>query len=103
LLDFDYSGAENKRTYPQGFNLLISDGERHPEVKEGELLHRDHDVFALKWMLKQYIPMSIDSLQWSAWVDELDEGWEKAIELIEKIEKIGNVLLESTSANLSNR
>jgi hypothetical protein len=47
FIDFDFYGEENISTYPNGFNLEISDGKRHINVKAGNHLEKIHDYFSL--------------------------------------------------------
>jgi len=56
IIDFDYSGVNNRKTYPTRFNLDITDGRRHSSVGGEKVLKLEHDVFSLQWMCKQYHP-----------------------------------------------
>jgi hypothetical protein len=47
FIDFDFCGKENISTYPDGFNLEISDGKRHINAKAGNHLEKIHDCFSL--------------------------------------------------------
>ena len=46
LIDFDFAGKENVRTYPSRFNHYISTGFRHPDAKSGKPLLRIHDLYS---------------------------------------------------------
>lgn len=53
LIDFDYSGPSTK-CYPDGFNLRIPDGARHPEVLDGVRLAKEHDWFSFAAILRLF-------------------------------------------------
>jgi len=46
IIDFDYSGVNNRKTYPTRFNLDITDGRRHSSVGGEKVLKLEHDVFS---------------------------------------------------------
>lgn len=54
FIDFDYSGKENEHTYPQNWNIFISDGQRHKDVKSGGVLRKQHDLHALLYILQLF-------------------------------------------------
>lgn len=54
LIDFDYSGTEDKQLYPIGWNESIDDGERHPEARGCNALKKSHDIFALLAICRLY-------------------------------------------------
>eukprot|EP01028_Stygiella_incarcerata_P002738 TRINITY_DN151_c5_g1_i2.p1 TRINITY_DN151_c5_g1~~TRINITY_DN151_c5_g1_i2.p1 ORF type:complete len:620 (-),score=155.75 TRINITY_DN151_c5_g1_i2:1801-3609(-) len=45
LLDFDFSGKENEKVYPSGWNKDLQ--ERHRSSRQGALLHPSHDRYSL--------------------------------------------------------
>jgi len=72
IIDFDYSGREGEKAYPEGFNLNIVDGLRHTDVQPKKLLNREHDIAAVQWMWAQYRPKKVELRDmWSSCLDEL--------------------------------
>jgi hypothetical protein len=54
LIDFDFSGAHENKTYPSRFNLEIGDGSRHANARSGFCLKYEHDVHSVFWIIEKY-------------------------------------------------
>ena len=54
LIDFDFSGIHENKTYPSRFNLDIGDGSRHADARSGCYLKYEHDVHSVFWIIEKY-------------------------------------------------
>ena len=74
IIDWDLAQEEDKGKYPDGFNISIADGERHPDAYAGQLMKKAHDWFALAAVMRLMPP-----------VDESKRGtWKKITTAVEK-------------------
>jgi tRNA A-37 threonylcarbamoyl transferase component Bud32 len=106
IIDFDYSGIEGEKRYPERFNVDITDGFRHPDAQPMELLRCAHDLAAIQWMMRQYQPKDeqlksvwsscleslIDNDEVSAIIADLDND---SLAELELVAKTGDVAMES--------
>ena len=86
IIDFDYSGIEGEKCYPERFNVDITDGFRHAGARPCELLRHSHDIAAIHWFMEQYKPKD-EQLQsvWSLCLEDLN-----ANDLPTAIERLGD-------------
>ena len=54
LIDFDFSGIHENKTYPSRFNLDIGDGSRHADARSGCYLKYEHDAHSAFWIIEKY-------------------------------------------------
>jgi serine/threonine protein kinase len=55
IIDFDFSGEAGVKSYPEGYNREIEDGERHPDATGGKVLQPEHDVFSCLYLCRLYL------------------------------------------------
>ena len=87
IIDFDYSGVADEQIYPMNYNREITDGSRHGDANETELLRYEHDVFAVQWMCAQFRPKKKNLRElWSKCVDDLMSNLQDVIQRLEQME-----------------
>lgn len=97
IIDYDYSGLADEKTYPPQFNTEIKHGYRHPGAVPGELLRVEHDIAAVAWMCAQYQPKRNDlKAEWLSCVADLEEGLSSVIDRLSPHEQEE---IEETSAS----
>lgn len=100
IIDFDFSGDSSKKVYPRGFNLLLDDGFRHSEVREGGFIQAHHDTAAAVWMCSQYCPEEISMpellQQWAAAFDDKNDD----LDLQSVVETLGRPEFSKVSLKL---
>lgn len=77
LIDFDLSGPENIKKYPNGFAKDIVDGKRHDDAIPKNVLKKEHDYFSLVYLFKSNITVvKIEKKMkyWNRLCDFLDDG-----------------------------
>ena len=57
IIDWDLAQEEDKGKYPDGFNVSIPDGERHPDAYPGQSMKKAHDWFALAAVMRLMPPV----------------------------------------------
>jgi hypothetical protein len=73
IIDFDYSGVENESRYSSRFNTNIPDGCRHETAIADAPLKKEHDIFAIQWICKQFTPKN----------EELKDVWNEYVNMME--------------------
>jgi serine/threonine protein kinase len=54
LIDFDFGGLAGTVTYPEGYQRLLDDGRRIPDMKDSGAIQKWHDVYALVKLLLEF-------------------------------------------------
>jgi hypothetical protein len=97
LIDYDYSGKNNVRQYPQGYWTTLPDTKRHDQARGGALLHKEHNCFSLGAVMSMY---SCHDPLWSELCEKLQTGHVDVNTLLKELTAIGQASLQWTGPKL---
>jgi hypothetical protein len=89
LIDFDYSGKDAVKQYPDGFWTDLPDTKRHKRAVAGALLRKEHDCFSLGAVLSFYA-CETDVAGWKELVESLQCGRPDLDQSLARLRRIGN-------------